>query len=106
MVQRVSIVVVIGTMIASASAFGGCPSPPIKAKTHAAKVRTPANDCVDFGMVPQVSQQIVASEHIATPAKPSPDREPANQPYTGPTVGTAAAGVRPAPTIGYKWSLD
>ena len=61
-------------------------------------------NCVNLDQVPQISQQIVAGEHIAAPPKPAPAAE--SQPaYTGPTVG-AAANLRRAPTVGYRWSLD
>lgn len=61
-------------------------------------------NCVDLDLVPQISQQIVADEHIAAPPKTAPAAAP-SAPYTGPTVG-AAANLRRAPTVGYRWSLD
>jgi hypothetical protein len=60
--------------------------------------------CVDLDGVPEISQQIVATEHIVTPPKDVPAAEP--QPaYTGPIVG-AAKNVRRAPTVGYRWSIE
>lgn len=60
--------------------------------------------CVDLDLVPQISQQIVATEHIAAPPKAAPQAE-APPAYTGPIVG-AAKNVRRAPTVGYRWSLE
>jgi len=67
-----------------------------------------SNNCVDLGIVPQISQRIVAGEPTPTPSKPAPEADPAPA-YTGPTVGpTTGAGsaIRRAPTVGYHWSLD
>jgi hypothetical protein len=61
-------------------------------------------DCVDLDLVPQISQQIVATEHIVVPPKEAPAAEP-RPAYTGPIVG-AAKNVRRAPTIGYRWSIE
>ena len=61
-------------------------------------------NCVDLDLVPQISQQIVASERVATPPKAAPASE-VKPVYTGPTVG-AAANLRRAPTVGYRWSLE
>lgn len=64
--------------------------------------------CVDLGVVPEISQQIVAGEGSPAPPKIAPDTEP-SAPYTGPTLGpTTGVGpaVRRAPTVGYRWSLD
>jgi hypothetical protein len=60
--------------------------------------------CVDLDLVPQISQQIVATEHIAMPPKEAPEAAPPPA-YTGPIVG-AAKNVRRAPTVGYRWSLE
>lgn len=83
--------------ILAASIFGGgaagaaCPT---GAKGH----------CIDLDLVPQISQQIVATEHIVAPPKQVPTAEP--QPaYTGPIVG-AAKNVRRAPTVGYRWAIE
>jgi hypothetical protein len=67
-----------------------------------------SNNCVDLGIVPQISQQIVAGEASPAPPKAPPAAEP-TAPYTGPTVGpTTGAGsaIRRGPTVGYHWSLD
>jgi hypothetical protein len=60
--------------------------------------------CVNLDLVPQVSQQIVADEHIAPAPKAVPPAATSGS-YTGPTVGTAP-NVRRAPTVGYRWALD
>ena len=61
-------------------------------------------NCVNFDLVPQVSQQIVAEEPSAASPKAGP-RVKDEKPYTGPTVGIAP-GVRRAPTVGYRWALQ
>ncbi len=81
---------VAASAFASGAAAGACP--------------TGRGHCVDLDLVPQISQQIVATEHIVTPRKevPVPDPQPA---YTGPIVG-AAKNLRRAPTVGYRWSIE
>lgn len=84
--------------IVAASILGG------GAAGAACGTRTKDHCVVDLGLVPQISQQIVATEHIVAPRKEAPVAEP--QPaYTGPTVG-AAKNVRRAPEVGYRWSID
>ena len=61
-------------------------------------------NCVNFDLVPQISQQIVSEEPSATGPKAGP-RAKAETAYTGPTVGIAP-GVRRAPTVGYRWALQ
>jgi len=64
--------------------------------------------CVDLGVVPGISQQIVAGEASGPPPKAVPLAD-STAPYTGPTLGptTGAGGaIRRAPTVGYHWSLD
>jgi hypothetical protein len=64
--------------------------------------------CIDLGVVPQISQQIVAGEASAAPPKTAPEAA-ATPAYTGPTIGPttgAGAAIRRAPTVGYRWSLD
>jgi hypothetical protein len=63
-----------------------------------------AGDCVNLGLVPQITQQIVAGERIATPPPKARAAEPIPI-YTGPTIG-AAPNLRRAPEIGYRWSID
>ena len=62
-------------------------------------------DCViSLDAVPQISQQIVASERVAPKGKAAPSTD-AKTPYTGPTVGVTPT-VRMYPTVGYRWSFD
>lgn len=61
-------------------------------------------NCVNFDLVPQISQQIVAQEP-ASPANKLLPRTETDKPYTGPTVGLAP-NVRRAPTVGYRWALQ
>jgi hypothetical protein len=84
--------IVAASILSSSAAWSGCPP---------GKVR----NCVDLDLVPQISQQIVADEHIAVPAKAVAPLNAAKSGYTGPTVG-AAANLRRAPTVGYRWSID
>lgn len=60
--------------------------------------------CVNLDLVPQISQQIVASEHLAAPPKKAYSVEPIPA-YTGPTVGINHA-VRRAPQVGYRWAIE
>jgi hypothetical protein len=64
-----------------------------------------SGNCVDLDLVPQISQQIVADEHIAAPPKTAAPPAETPRAYTGPTLG-AAQNLRRAPTLGYRWSLD
>ena len=63
-----------------------------------------SRNCVNLDGVPQISQQIVAGEHIAAPPKTAPPGE-ANPAYTGPAVGVSKM-LRRAPTVGYHWAID
>jgi hypothetical protein len=83
--------------LVAASIFGG------GAAGAACPTRTKGH-CVDLDLVPQISQQIVATEHIVAPPKVAPPVEPQSG-YTGPTVGTAK-NLRRAPEVGYRWSIN
>jgi hypothetical protein len=61
-------------------------------------------NCVNFDLVPEISQQIVSEEPTAASPKAGA-RAKDDKPYTGPTVGIAP-GVRRAPTVGYRWALQ
>jgi hypothetical protein len=63
-----------------------------------------SRDCViNFGAVPQISEQIVAGEKVTAPPKTRlPEATPA---YTGPTIG-AAPVVGRAPEVGYRWAIN
>jgi hypothetical protein len=64
-----------------------------------------ARDCVvNLGLVPQISQQIVADEPApAMPAKAWPVQT--SPTYTGPTVG-AVPSLGRAPEVGYRWAIN
>jgi hypothetical protein len=89
---RVSILFVAATLLGSAVAEGAC----LPGQTR---------DCViNLGLVPQISQQIVAKERVAPVAKTATGAS-SGTPYTGPTVGLTPT-VRRVPTVGYRWSFD
>lgn len=87
----ISAAVVAASILGSAAAWASCP--------HA---RT--RNCVDFALVPQISQQIVAGEPAAPTAKPAPAAD-AQAPYTGPTLGIVP-NERRAPEVGYRWAIN
>ena len=108
--QRIAFAVFVGAILAATGAAAACPAPPAQPKDHHAKVQKPSNDCVDFNALPQISEHIVAAEPAAAPIKATPlaPLGPDNPVYNGPTLGLSKPepGVRPAPTVEYKWSLD
>jgi hypothetical protein len=66
--------------------------------------------CVDTGSpvnlnsVPDIASKIVGEETVgAKPGKPAIEPT-APAPYTGPIVGVTSG--KPAPTVGYSWSLQ
>ena len=63
-----------------------------------------SRNCVDLDLVPQISQQVVASERVAPPPKTAPAAEPTPA-YTGPALGLSKM-IRGAPTVGYRWAID
>ncbi len=67
-------------------------------------LQSQSHRCVDLAIVPQVSQEIVAGEHVVVPPKTAPAAV-SQPPYTGPTVGLSPT-VRQTPTVGYRWSID
>jgi hypothetical protein len=101
MYAGVSATIVAAALLGSGAAWSACPPAPLRA----GQPRTvQSHNCLDLDLVPQISQQIGASEHIATRPKTAPpaDQKPA---YTGPTVGVSRT-VRQAPTVGYRWAID
>jgi hypothetical protein len=81
----------------AAGAQAACP--PGQARGGCAKV--------DLGVVPEISQKIVAQEGaVATPNPPLPSAGAATQFYTGPMLEVTTNKARRAPTIGYHWSID
>jgi hypothetical protein len=103
---RVAFAVFISVGIAAGGAMAACPdnNPP---KTQTAKKQKPTENCVNLSTVPQISAQVVAAEPAPQAKAPSYTAPtPAN--YEGPTLGMSKPdpGVRPVPTVGYKWSLE
>ena len=64
--------------------------------------------CVDTGSpvnlnsVPDIASKIVSEEPISA-KQDKPATETTAPPYTGPIVGVTSG--KPAPTVGYSWSL-
>jgi hypothetical protein len=116
MIPRIAIAVFLGLSLAAGGVQAACPrdqGKPVAAKPsteNTAKQRTGTANCVDFGAVPQISAHIVAAEVAGqpVPAKTPAYTPPVPTPYQGPTIGLTKPepGVRPAPTVGYHWSLD
>jgi hypothetical protein len=112
----VSAAIVAAALWSAGTAFSACPpgqsstsqstkTRPPTGQSHASQPHTgQPRDCLDLNLVPQITQQIVAGEHIAAPPKTAPGGE-AQPAYTGPTVGLSRT-VRQAPTVGYRWSID
>lgn len=88
---RLSAVTIAAILINGSAALAACPPGQTR-------------NCVNFDLVPQISEQIVSQEPSAAGANAGP-RAKADTPYTGPTVGIAP-GVRRAPTVGYRWALQ
>jgi hypothetical protein len=106
--QRIPNAVLFGAILASTGVFAACPAQPVQPKAPHAKVHKPSNDCVDFNALPQISEHIAAAEPASAPVKTTPAPVPDDPAYNGPTLGLSKPnpGIRPAPTVGYKWSLD
>ena len=102
---RIVFAVFIGAALTSSGVFADCPGS--SPKRHPAKAHMQADNCVNLGAVPQISEHIVATEPAPVAKAPSySDSTPAK--YEGPTLGLTKPepGVRPAPTVGYHWSLE
>jgi hypothetical protein len=105
MQRRIAFAAFISVALASAGVLAACPPSPAKPKTHPTKPTPTTTKCVDLGAVPSISENIVAAEPAPQPKNPAYSTStPA--PYTGPTVGLAAPGVKSVPTVGYRWSLE
>ena len=87
---HLSAATIAAALIAGSGAFAACPPGQTR-------------NCVNFDLVPQISEQIVAQEPV-TAATKTLSRAAPDKPYTGPTVGVAP-GVRRGPTVGYRWAL-
>jgi outer membrane murein-binding lipoprotein Lpp len=103
----IAVALFVGATVVASGALAACPSH--STKTHTVKSHRLANNCVDLNAVPQITSQIVAGEPVASAAK-SPAYEPLSTPskYEGPTLGMTKTepGVRPSPTVGYRWNLE
>ena len=88
---RLSVATIAAALVVGTGALAACPPGQTR-------------NCVNFDIVPQISQQIVAKEPV-TPANKLVPRADPDTPYSGPTVGLAP-NVRRAPTVGYKWALQ
>jgi hypothetical protein len=59
---------------------------------------------LDLNSIPDITQKIVGEEPVIK-GKTKPLNEPApSLPYTGPIFGVTSG--KPAPTVGYSWSLE
>ena len=87
----VSVAIVAVSIVAGSTAWSACPP-------------GQSRNCVNLDGVPQISQQIVAGEHIVVRPKTAPAPEPTAA-YTGPAVGLSKMLPR-APTVGYRWAID
>jgi hypothetical protein len=87
----ISAAIVAASLLAGGTAWSACPP-------------GQSRNCVNLDGVPQISQQIVADERIATAPKTAPAAEPTPA-YTGPALGVSKM-LRRAPTVGYRWAID
>lgn len=93
----VSAAIVAASLLGSGTAWSACPP----GKSASGQSR----NCLDLDLVPQISQQIGASERIATPPRTTATAAEPRPAYTGPTVGVSRT-VRQAPMVGYRWAID
>ena len=91
----VSAAIVAASLLAASPAWSACPP---------GQSPSQSRNCVNLDGVPQISQQIVADERIATARKTAPSAEPIPA-YTGPSLGVSKM-LRRAPTVGYRWAID
>ena len=114
MVPRIVVAVCLASVLATAGAHAACPqgktSPGRSVADKTAKQRVTAANCVDLGSLPEISAHVVAVETAGQPAKAkTPIYVPsAATPYEGPTLTLTKPepSARPAPTVGYHWSLN
>ena len=88
-------IIIAAAVLTGGTAWSACPQ---------GQSRGQSRNCVNLDGVPQISQQIVADERIATAPKTAPAAEPAPA-YTGPSLGVSKM-LRRAPTVGYRWAID
>jgi hypothetical protein len=60
---------------------------------------------INFGSVPEISNQIVSQEKPQQHQKSPAQTEPGAVPYTGPIIGVSPLRSK-IPTVGFSWSLD
>ncbi len=104
--RYIAFAVFLGIVLAGTGAFAACPAPPSHPKPQAKSQKT-HQGCIDLNGLPQISANIVAIEPLPTRKAAAPIN-PDDKPYNGPTLSLTKPnpGVRPAPTVGYHWSLD
>ncbi len=108
MQRCIAFAVFIAAALTGAGAQAACPPETAKPKTHAAKTGLAAQGCVDLNAVPQISEHIVDAEQTAPVQKKPGYTPPPTTKYEGPILGLTKPepGVKPAPTVGYHWSLE
>ena len=60
---------------------------------------------INFGSVPEISNQIVSQEKPQQLQKNPAKTDPVVAPYTGPIIGVSPLRGK-IPTVGFSWSLD
>jgi hypothetical protein len=86
----------VAATIPGATAKAACPA---KSSYRCVDTGSP----IDLNSVPDITRKIVGEEPISA-KQDKPAAEPAaTAPYTGPIVGVTSG--KPAPTVGYSWSL-
>ena len=103
--SRIAFAVFISTLLVAGAATADCLSDPPTGQP--AKARKHHEDCVNLTAVPQISASVVAAEP-APVIKPRTPVDPTPAVYQGPTLGMTKPdpGVKPTPTVGFKWSLE
>jgi hypothetical protein len=104
--QPIAFAALLGAVLISTGAIAACPVQPANPKANA-KPHKPPSGCVNLDGLPQISASVVAVEPLPARKAPTPYNLD-NKPYNGPTLGLTKPdpGVKPTPTVGYRWSLD
>jgi hypothetical protein len=87
-----SAAVIAASVVAGGAGWAACPP------------GSPRN-CVDFTLIPKISDSVVAAEKLAKPAAALPTAGKTT-PYTGPTVGVVPHAVGRAAEVGYRWAIN
>jgi hypothetical protein len=108
MFPRLAFAVFTGLVLIGTGAFAACPPEPVKPHHAPSKTKPQANNCFDLNGVPEISAHVVAAEPATAIPKAPGYVPPEPTKYEGPTLGMTKPdpGVRPAPTVGYHWSLE